>query len=193
MDFDEEARKLWARLNLDPSIVNNGMHNALDPLWRHPETGGIFYVGNQTAASSMEVLQKHRVTHVVNCTDHMPNFQEQSGRIKYHRFNIVSHYFKVRHDEDAVAFVRPMLEFVGQALSEGKNVMAHCLAGAHRAGTTGCICLMHFAQLRAPEAVMLAKRCRPIIDPIGDFPELLAKFDRGRALIDGGRASRKHR
>lgn len=27
----------------------------------------------------------------------------------------------------------------GAALANGKNVMVHCLAGAHRAGTTGAV------------------------------------------------------
>lgn len=192
LDYDDEARKLWARLNLDPSIINNGPYNALDPLWRHPESGGVFYVGNQTAAANLELLQKHKVTHVVNCTDSMPLYHERLGGaspIQYHRFDITSHYRKVRTDEEAVSFVQPMLEFVTAALGEGKNVMAHCLAGAHRAGTTGCIILMYFAELSAAEAVPVAKRCRPIIDPIGDFPQLLAKLERGwRARGGSGKA-----
>jgi len=181
LDFDEEARKLWARLNLDPSVINQGLYNALDPLWRHPTSGGIFYVGNQTAAANLELLRKFRVTHVVNCTDSMPCYHDRKGGgpIKYFRFDITSHYRRVRTDEHAVHFAQPMLDWVSAALEEGSNVMAHCLAGAHRAGTTGCICLMHFANLTAREAVPVAKRCRPIIDPIGDFPELMAKLERG--------------
>jgi hypothetical protein len=33
----------------------------------------------------------------------------------------------------------------------------HCLAGAHRAGTTGVACLIHFAKLDVPMAIMVAK------------------------------------
>lgn len=178
LDFDEEARKLWARLNLDPGSIRNEGFNALDPLWKHPETGGTFFVGNQTAAANLGLLQQHKITHVVNCTDNMPLYHEKTGKIQYFRFDITGFYRKVKTDDDAAPFVQPMLDFVGAALAEGKNVMAHCLAGAHRAGTTGCICLMHFAQLSNREAVPVAKRCRPIIDPIGNFPELLAKLDR---------------
>jgi len=195
LDFDEEARKLWARLNLDPSNINQGPYNALDALWRHPQTGATFYVGNQTAAANLQLLEKYKVTHVVNCTDNMPLYHEGSGRISYLRFDITSHYRKVRTDDHAVDFVLPMLEFVSNALADGitrhgdvlpraltaqgKNVMVHCLAGAHRAGTTGCICLMYFAKLSRNEAVPIAKHLRPIIDPIGDFPELMAKLERG--------------
>ncbi|CAE6946235.1 DUSP9, partial [Symbiodinium sp. KB8] len=180
MDFDEEARKLWTRLNLDPSIISNGPYNAMDALWQHPETRAVFYVGNQTAASNLSLLQKNGVTHVVNCTDNMPNYHENTpgSPITYFRFDISGFHRLVKTDADAARFVQPMLDWVGAALASGRNVMVHCLAGAHRAGTTGCICLMHFAGLSAKEAVPAAKRCRPIIDPIGDFPELLAKLER---------------
>ncbi|CAJ1376868.1 unnamed protein product [Effrenium voratum] len=178
VDFDEEARKLWARLNLDPSVITGGKYNALDALWQHPETRAVFYVGNQTAASNLSLLQKHGVTHVVNCTDSMPNCHEHVPGIAYHRFDIAGFRRGVKSDADAAEFVQPMLNFVSAALGDGKNVMVHCLAGAHRAGTTGIICLMYFAQLQAKEAVLAAKRCRPIIEPIGGFPELLAKLER---------------
>merc|ERR1712151_3561 len=103
-----------------------------------------------------------------------------------------SFHRRVRSDDEAVVFAQPMLDFVGTALAEGSNVMAHCLAGAHRAGTTGCICLIYFAGLSAREAVPVAKRCRPIIDPIGVFPELLAKLDRGWRNKGGlGRGSQR--
>jgi len=178
-DYDEEARKLWARLNLDPSMLNQGPYNAVDALWRHPKTGGTFFVGNQTAASDIRVLESNQITHVVNCTDNMPLYHERSGRIKYFRFDITSHYRRVHSEDDAIAFVLPMLQFVTTALAEGKNVMAHCLAGAHRAGTTGCLCLMHLARLSRDQAVPIAKRLRPIIDPISDFPVLMDKVERG--------------
>ena len=69
-------------------------------------------------------------------------------------------------------------------------MLVHCLAGAHRAGTTGIISLMHFQVegddkdedegdedhedilvqgLDSSEAIKRAKSRRPIIEPIGDF------------------------
>lgn len=45
---------------------------------------------------------------------------------------------------------------------------------------TGVICLMHFQGLSSAEAISVAKSRRPIIEPIGDFKELLAQCDRLR-------------
>jgi len=59
---------------------------------------------------------------------------------------------------------------------------------------TGCINLMYWAGYNNRDVVPIAKRLRPIIDPIGDFPELLAKLDRGwqrlgrRPMITAGGA-----
>jgi len=70
-----------------------------------------------------------------------------------------------------------MLEFINDVINRGESVLVHCLAGAHRAGTTGIICLMHFQGISMADAVPLAKSRRPIIEPIGDFKELLGRCD----------------
>jgi hypothetical protein len=57
LDFDDEARQLWERLNLDPSSRQSGLWNPLDSIWRHPEGGGTIYVGNQTAAENLTMLR----------------------------------------------------------------------------------------------------------------------------------------
>lgn len=105
---------MWARLNLDPSVITGGQYNAVDALWQHPETRAVFYVGNQTAASNLPLLQKHNITHVVNCTDNMPNYHEANASIRYYRFDISRFHRQVKSDADADRFVKPMLDFVGE-------------------------------------------------------------------------------
>jgi hypothetical protein len=48
---------------------------------------------------------------------------------------------------DMNAFVNPLFDFIDAALAAGGSVLIHCLAGAHRAGTTGITCLMHYTGL----------------------------------------------
>ena len=38
--------------------------------------------------------------------------------------------------------LRPMLEFINDVINRGESVLVHCLAGAHRAGTTGTLLLI---------------------------------------------------
>ena len=66
------------------------------------------------------------------------------------------------------------------AIASGGSVLVHCLAGAHRAGTTGCLLLMHEASMDMRTAITSAKKLRPAIDPIGGLPELLARFEKAR-------------
>jgi protein-tyrosine phosphatase len=50
-------------------------------------------------------------------------------------------------------YFRLLFDFVENELKSGRNVLIHCLAGAHRAGTAGVACLMHFCRLESKEAV----------------------------------------
>lgn len=47
----------------------------------------------------------------------------------------------------AINYFKPLFDFIDEAIKNGDNVLIHCLAGAHRAGTVGIACLMHYAEL----------------------------------------------
>jgi protein-tyrosine phosphatase len=180
-DFDDEARKLFVKLGLDASgrASVGGLRNAynpMDPIYRTGDKATVF-VGNQQAASNAALLKREGITHVVNCTDNMPLYHE--SQFKYLRFNI-SFFPSGGTDEVLMKFLQPMFDFVDGALAEGGSVLVHCLAGAHRAGTTGCLLLMYYGGLSHTKAVATAKQLRPVIDPIGRFPQLLQRYDAAR-------------
>merc|ERR1712025_1195321 len=69
MDYSKEAKKLWARLGIDPNQVNEGKgYNLVDPIFKSPE-GGCIYVGGERAARDLDLLREKKITTVVNCTD----------------------------------------------------------------------------------------------------------------------------
>lgn len=182
IDYDQAARDLFSKFGLDDvgraggsAGGMRGLYNPLDQIWGDRQTGGKIFVGNQQAAQNAALLKQHGITHVINCTDNMPFFH--ANTFTYLRFNVT---FWSRGGEAAEAihsFLKPMFEFVEQCLASGGSVLVHCLAGAHRAGTTGIMLLMYKAGLSAAAAVGAAKQLRPVIDPIGRFPELLRKFE----------------
>ena len=179
VDYDEAARKLFASLGLDatgatPEGLRNNIYNPMDLVFHDKATGGKIFVGNQSAAQNAALLQREGVTHVVNCTDSMPFYHERT--FEYKRFNVT--FWPSESLEALTSFMAPMLEFVDKCVASGGGVLVHCLAGAHRAGTTGCMLLMHKCGLSAAAAVAAAKQLRPVIDPIGRFPELLRQFER---------------
>ena len=104
------------------------------------------------------------------------NTHEKNKDFKYLRFPIGSSYkspFDMKSKAGVVRYFRVFFDFVEKAVSKGENVLIHCLAGAHRAGTTGCAWLIHANNLSVDDAIKLAKSKREIIDPIANFPELL--------------------
>ena len=44
LDFDEEAKALWERLNLDPASRKNGQWNPIDSIWRWKHLNNFFSV-----------------------------------------------------------------------------------------------------------------------------------------------------
>ena len=180
--YDQAARDLFAQLGLaaDGSTTTGsapmrGMYDPLNQIWGDKQTGGKIFVGNQQAAQNAAMLKAHGITCVVNCTDSMPLYHQNT--FQYYRFNVT--FWSAHGDttEKLSQFLQPMLDFVDACVARGEGVLVHCLAGAHRAGTTGCMLLMYKAGLSAANAVAAAKQLRPVIDPIGRFPELLRKFE----------------
>ena len=58
---------------------------------------------------------------------------------------------------DVIEFFNEVHTFIDEALDNGKNVMVHCLAGAHRAGTTGVSYMMKAGKMSVNEALRVAK------------------------------------
>ncbi len=124
--------------------------DALNLLYTHA-SGAHLYVGNGNAAKSRALLDAHHIRRVVNCSDTIPNFHADAG-IAYFSFDLyawITAQHAARHDMTATvgAFSGPLLAFVNETLAAGESVLVHCWAGAHRAGTTGVLLLMHLLSL----------------------------------------------
>ena len=179
LDFNQEAARLRAALGIDGSSPHVRYHE-MDKIWQDGRTGGAIFVGNESAAQDYSAFERHGISHVVNCTDDMPHFFEGQG-LSYMRFDVARHYLVSGEPEHLANFVGTLFAFVDNALARGQSVLVHCLAGAHRAGTVGCLLLMHKDGLSADESVAAAQSLRPIINPIGQLPLLLQRFG---AMLD---------
>jgi protein-tyrosine phosphatase len=65
----------------------------------------------------------------------------------------------------------------------------HCLAGAHRAGTTGVAYLMYRNRIGQRDATRAAQLARPIINPIGLLAQLLVEYEVALKALSGAAAS----
>lgn len=168
----------------------------LDIIYHHPQGNGRVFVGNDRAASNLAILQKNKITHIVNCTrparaGTIANHHQNNARYKYYEFPVACWGEYVFEDDrglmireenkkmlQLMKFLKPMFMFIKRAVLQGNNVLIHCLAGAHRAGTTGILTLMYFMKLSAADAQKMAISIRPIINPISDFPDLLDLYEK---------------
>lgn len=198
VDYDEEGRKLLARVHLlddhqdDPkdTITSRRRHQYSNAIYKDPQTGGTIHVGNHMAAESLQKLnnmQPGPCRRIVYCLDGWNDkpFQDDPEFI-YLTFNIGwwrSTLGKDRQDPIAVVeYFQPLFDFLDAELAHGQSILIHCLAGAHRAGTAGIASLMYLTGMNALEATETAQKLRPIINPIGDFPELLQTLEEGLKL-----------
>jgi predicted protein tyrosine phosphatase len=212
-DFDAEGREVMA----------HNAFNDLDEVWRHSLGGGRVYIGNIDAAHKSSCLLRLNITHIVNCQDEQSqNFHESNPRFTYFRFHVarwpdvvLKEGWKDIHNNPTnpndnnnnnanipavLQFFSPLFEFVDNATSRGENVLIHCLAGAHRAGTTGVAYVMHASatvasvdgkangkHMSLADALKYVQRRRPIVSPFGHLMVLLRMLERAQhATNDDG-------
>ena len=153
--YDEEGQKV----NQNRYVARYSSYGQPDVIWTHPETGGKVYVGCQTSASDLEILNAHGIRHVVNCQGMVSeNYHEKNSEFTYLRFPIGASYwspFDMKTNTGIVRYFNVFFEFVEKVMEEGKNVLIHCLAGAHRAGTTGCAWILYANNLSVEDAIKL--------------------------------------
>ena len=142
IDFDEEGRKILAsKLGLVGSMPSGGDdRNDYDAVYRSPKGGGIIYVGNERTAKNKQILRKLGVTRIINCThgsSQLPNYHQPSTEFIYLNFQICYWEEETKGEDDKlIKFFNNVFNFIDVAITGGKNVLIHCLAGAHRAGTS---------------------------------------------------------
>lgn len=185
-DAIDEIRKFYlGRVNLLDLLTKPAARYAIaNAIYKHPESGATLYVGNYQAASNMQILDNtlQRCRRIVFCQslDGKMHFKD-NPEFAYLPFNIGRWRTLVesRSPECVATFFQPLFAFLDNELQRGNSILIHCLAGAHRAGTAGIASLMHLCSFDAAEATTAAQLLRPAINPIGDFPTLLALLEEG--------------
>jgi len=158
---------------------------------------GRVYIGNMEAAKDINLLRKHNITSVVCCISkegYNSEFWHES-ELSYYRFPVSRWYSiitgrntysfqSVRNEIQADIsqgkaknFFKPLFHWIDAAVSRGEGVLIHCLAGAHRAGTTGVAYVMHVSGSRFGESLAAVKKIRPIVAPYGHLVDLLKLYE----------------
>lgn len=166
-------------------VMAGSQFRACDVVYEHPTTQAKVYIGNISAAESLDILREKNITRVVNCQQvTSANFHETDPLFEYYRFDVSAFHSVSNICTDpviALRFFNDVFSWIDKQVSENNNVLIHCLAGAHRAGTTGVAYVM-WTRRQDPDmsfSAVLAyvKQCRPIVDPFGRLSELLRSLE----------------
>jgi protein-tyrosine phosphatase len=150
----------------------------LSEVYRSPSLGGgSLFIGDETAAASLPILEENRISVIINCTATIPHYHAHNPRFRYVVYDVLrflhSHPTPDRVLADIGSCLSPLVSTVQKTLASGQSVLVHCLAGAHRAGTVGVAIMMSLADVAPEEAVRRARETRPIVDPVGRLTEVL--------------------
>ena len=190
-DFDEEGRKILAAAakereaaaakskdddDLEDELKIVARYQNLNLLYKDPNTGGRVFCGNIVASKDRRILDKYKIRNIGNCqTKTSRNTFEAVPGFSYKRFQIQKWMgILKRRQMSALQFATPTFDFIDGAIARGEGVLIHCLAGAHRAGTTSVAFLMHKLNIfDAAKATALAKTLRHAIDPLFNLARFL--------------------
>mmetsp|Transcript_42231 Transcript_42231/g.62540 ORF Transcript_42231/g.62540 Transcript_42231/m.62540 type:complete len:321 (-) Transcript_42231:230-1192(-) len=191
--YDEAAKEVMAYVN--SSKANRKNNKPLDAIWQDKKTGSKVYIGNAVAAANKRALKRKNIFAIVNCQGlASENYHESNKKFYYHRFPVTDLSLNKQHQFDPATgagvykggFMQTF-QFMHHHLSQGRSVLVHCTAGAHRAGTVGVAWMMQQQPgLGALEGIEKVKKVRPIVQPFGLLLGLLNFLEKDLAL-GGGR------
>ena len=117
------------------------------------------YIGDHRAISNKAILDKHKITHIVNCTSEVPNYFEKKYR-----------YLKLGLNDDLTEILFDLLEpsyrYINSVLSiPTTNVIIHCYMGKSRSASILIYYLMRKLKISYHDALKLVRSKRKIVQP----------------------------
>ncbi|TDL19164.1 phosphatases II [Rickenella mellea] len=140
----------------------------------NPRSGsGSLYLGSWMASVDTELLQSHKITHIVQVLD-VPWAQQGAAPGFVH--------YQIKILDSSTAELRPHLEaackHIRDALARGKNVLVHCQQGISRSAAVVIAYLIRQHNMTYDSAYKLVKAKRMCIKPNPGFEKTLRDWER---------------
>jgi len=154
--------------------------NVKDLLFRPESSGPIeiipnLYLGNKMDASSLELLRKARITHILNVTPDLPNEFEGDDSYQYLRLAVKDDW-----TGDLVSHFTHAFNFIDAAINENGHVLVHCVGGISRSSTIIIAYLMTKFDYCLNQAYDMVKCKKSNIAPNFNFMGQLLELERKR-------------
>ena len=127
------------------------------------------YIGDAKMASNITLLQRYRITHVVNCADELKGYETKYNKI----FNYLMLPLVDSHDTDLNDYIPQVIKFIDNALENNGVVLIHCSKGISRSASILISYLMHKYKSTYDETLAFVKQSRPECKPNENFKRQL--------------------
>jgi len=164
--------------NNNAPTLNLKQPTAKDLLFRPDSSGPVeilprLYLGNKVDSSSINLLRKARISHILNVTPDLPNAFEDN--FKYLRLAVQDNW-----GGDLVSHFTEAYEFIDDAIKDDGYVLVHCLGGISRSSTIIIAYLMLKYDYSLNDAYDLVKSKKSNIAPNFNFMGQLLDLERQR-------------
>jgi protein-tyrosine phosphatase len=129
------------------------------------------YLSGDNGASDYAKLTKLGITHILNATDCIPNYFEETSNITYLRIPIPDCGSIILKD-----YFPKVFEFINSALELNGYILVHCFAGKSRSASFVIAYLMQFQGMSYNDAYKHVQNYRPIVEPNFGFEIQLHAF-----------------
>lgn len=88
------------------------------------------FLGSSYNAYCLDKLQEKNIKVIINVTEEIDNFYQDSNEITYYKFSI-----KDNNSDDIIDILNQTYQIIDSNLSQGNNVLVHCYMGASRSAS----------------------------------------------------------
>jgi len=131
------------------------------------------FLGGEKEASNLDLLKKHKISHVLNVTHDRPNAFAHVTDFTYKNLPVEDNWKANLADLFPEAF-----SFIDEGRENGHGVLVHCLAGVSRSVTVTIAYLMSAQGLNLNEAYDFVKARKSNVSPNFNFMGQLLEFER---------------
>merc|ERR1719182_80697 len=155
-----------------PFMITTNPERDLEAILRFPSEirPGQLYLGNCEHASSAEVVDQLKLTHIVNVTKEHPN--SFPDRVTY--FHVA---LSDEPGQDILSHLTGISDFIGDALDKGGRVLVHCTLGVSRSTTSVAAFLIRYKKWTLKETLDFLADKRKGIKPNRGFLKQLGKWE----------------
>jgi len=136
------------------------------------QNGRVIYLGGDSGANDYAKLTELGITHILNVSDCLPNYYEDTTTITYMRVSIADCGSVILKDYFPTVF-----QFITNALDTGRGILVHCFAGKSRSASFVIAYLMAFQNMKYMDAFRHVQTHRAVVEPNLGFELQLHAFE----------------